>query len=246
MINSSKLLLENIRERTDKIIVGVSGGKDSLVVADLCNKYFKGEIHFFFLYFILGLECEEKYVRFIEKKYRKTVHRLLHPSISDYLRGSYMRNRTVATDSMPRLRWNDVEAVIRSRTGADWLAYGHRISDSLHRRGMIMSDKGILEKPRRSYPIWDWSPREVFGYLRSNRIPIPGMFGAGVQNTSGISPSSPECILYLKEHYPADYDKMISVFPRMETIIDREEQRAVLGINAENRHGQKENETSVE
>ncbi len=229
MIRESLELLRRIRDELGQreIIVGFSGGKDSLVTLDLCSQVFD-RIHGFFLFLIPGLECEERSLRMAETRYGLTIHRLRHPDMSRYMRYSRLRPCQPEVEDRIRrnLRWADIEAIMRSRTGADWIAQGHRITDSLQRRAMIQASEGFMPKERRVYPIWDWAPKAVFAYLRQKRIPIPPMFGSRVHKTSGLAPGNPDCLLWLKEHFPEDYRRVVKVFPGAETLLYRDELRA--------------------
>lgn len=215
----------------EKILVGCSGGKDSMTVLDLvCRVYEPENVFPFFLYFVRDLECEEKYVAGCEKRYGRKVIRLRHPDATAYAACGEFRPKKPSVDSRIQVvKWIEIEAVLRGRTGARWIAYGHRISDSLQRRGMIMGAQGFLEKFQRIYPIWDWVPADVISYLRSNKIPIPGMFGAKIHNTSGVSPNSTQCLKWLQEEYPADYQKLIAVFPFAKALLVRDQIREDMG-----------------
>lgn len=211
----------------DKILVGCSGGKDSMTVLDLvCRVFDRQNVFPFFLYFVRGLECEEKFVSGCEKRYGLKVIRLRHPDATAYAASGEFRPKKPSVDSRIQIvRWIEIEAVLRGRTGAKWIAYGHRISDSLQRRGMIMGSAGFLEKFQRIYPIWDWVPEDVISYLRIRKIPVPGMFGAKIHNTSGVSPNSTQCLEWLKQFYPKDYQKLVAVFPFAKSLLDRDKIR---------------------
>ena len=231
MIQDAIKLLEGVRDAGNpQIIVGVSGGKDSLVTLDLCCRVFHpSHVHAFFLFLIEGLESEQRYLRFVESRYKIRIHHLRHPDMAHYLRTSWLsRQRTPEIEELIRrnFKWSDVEAIMRARTGVKWFAYGHRITDSLQRRAMIQGHKGVIQSRRVCYPIWDWKPREVFSYLRSNALPIPPMMGSRVDRTSGIAPHSVECLLYLKKNFPDDFEKIVSVFPRSLDLIERDVIRA--------------------
>lgn len=228
MIRDARAMLTRLRDEqgVKAIIAACSGGKDSLVVLDLCADVFP-EVHGFFLWYVKGLACEETHLKAAERRHGITIHRLPNPTLSAELRISHLRRISQATEqAIPRtLRWNDIERVMRARTGADWFAYGHRITDSLQRRGMLKTRQGLLEKQRRIYPIWDWKPAEVVSYLRAAGIAVPPMYGSGKARTSGVYPGSVDCLLFLKEHYPEDFRKVCEVFPFATAMIARDESR---------------------
>lgn len=228
LIRDALTLLEGIRDDGhDSIIVGVSGGKDSLTTLDLCTQVFP-VVHGFFMHMVPGLECEERNLRIAERRYGVTLHRLPHPGLAAALRFGHLRDGSPSLSSGidRNLSFVDVERIVRARTGSTWIAAGHRIIDSLHRRGMITKHRGRWEKFRRCYPIWDWKPKDVFAYMRAKKIPIPQMFGSSVTQTSGFDPGNPACLLFLKKHFPQDYAKVVEWFPHAESVLMRDEMRA--------------------
>lgn len=65
----SNLLFDPIKTQSrvaDSVIVGFSGGKDSIVTLDLCFKYFKRVVPFF-MYLVPELEFQEKNVKMVRK-----------------------------------------------------------------------------------------------------------------------------------------------------------------------------------
>lgn len=68
---------------TDSVTVGFSGGKESIVVLDLCMKYFKN-VHVFFEYMVPGLSFEERTIRWYEKHYGINILRFPCEDASEY------------------------------------------------------------------------------------------------------------------------------------------------------------------
>ena len=95
---------------------------------------------------------------------------------------------------------------------------------------MLKRKQGLLNKQRRIYPIWDWKPVDVFDYLRIKKLPSPPMFGSLIHKTSGVAPGSVDCMLFLRKEYPADYRRLVEVFPHVETMIFRDELRSQYAI----------------
>jgi 3'-phosphoadenosine 5'-phosphosulfate sulfotransferase (PAPS reductase)/FAD synthetase len=228
MISDSLDMLRRIRDAGNpEIIVAISGGKDSLCVVDLCSRIFT-RLHGFFLYFLKGLESEEQFLRLAESRYGITIHRLPGPGLATAIRYSRLRRcRPELEDKVRRdLKWADIERIMRQRTGANWIAYGHRMIDTLQRRAMLKSHEGVLEKHRRIYPIWDWAPCDVFSHLRTQRIPTPPMFGALKHKSSGLAPDDVKCLFYLQKHFPRDFARVIAAFPHATDLMFRDELRA--------------------
>lgn len=216
-----------------QVIVGYSGGKDSLTVLDLSVRHFGAEnVRTFFLYTLPNLECESSLIGLAKKRYGVDTIQLPSPEIYGLIREGYARpfSPTMQISMSRPYKWNDVEKIVRYKTGFRWLMYGHRQQDSLHRRGMLNRCQGLWETAyssdkliQRAYPLWQWSHKDVFTYLKTHKLPIPHMFDAGVINTSGLSLLDAETLLYVQNHYPNDYKRLKAVFPALDVPIQRME-----------------------
>ncbi len=273
--------MRSIAERHPSVLVGLSGGKDSLACVDLCIRAGFTEIQCYALHFIPGLECFDKPVdsaalkfghRYqLECKVKQrtpppnmtpgslTVHKLMHPSGALALMTGTFRPHIdeVVKKRLPRPTMNDAYAAARKASGIQLLCTGERMDESLQRRGQLhgharcdrthhgpdqcdelnptTSTKAgrricdephdgwagaYTEKEMRFWPLWDWSARDVLGYLRARQIPIPG--GLGKANMSGVDLRL-STLLYLKEHFPHDYERILEVFPDAEVQLKRDE-----------------------
>lgn len=203
-------MLRRLAENSDNVLVALSGGKDSLVVLDLCKRsgLFK-RVEAYYLYMVKGLEFFEKPVRVAAARHKVTVHMAPHPALAYALRTGECRLHV--THKVPRVTQVDVELALRVRTGIGWLALGHRMTDSLHRRGMLHRCSGFDAPGRRVYPIWDWAPCDVHSYLRARRIPIPVPLRPSMRS-NGFD-LRPKTLAALRERAPRDYAKVLAIFP---------------------------------
>lgn len=213
--------LQSVRDDGhDSIAVSYSGGKDSAVTLDLCCQIFE-HVYPFFLYMVRDLECEEIILRRAERKYNLAITRLPNPAIQHVLRAGLMVPYAVPFRRI--LTFNDIQRHIRKNTGVQYIAFGHRMDESLQRRGMINSASGPLlgksERLKKVYPICDWVARSVYAYLRSRKIEVPDNFGS--QDTAGFSLCT-AVLEHLSQHWPADYIKVVKQFPFLESIMIRD------------------------
>jgi len=230
--------LNSLKERgIDDILVAGPSGKDSLVCLDICHRLGFNLKTFF--YRDCYLEGEQRWIDFAHNRYGVETLLLPHPGLSQLLRTSTLRRVDPAREqAVAKITPNDIERIARKRTGYEWICYGHRRSDSLQRAGMINQCNGVWERKkdgtpiRRVYPISEFKPKDVAAYLRSRKIPIPEMYGAIARGTSGIAPENPDCVMWLKEHWPQDYERLKLLFPLIDNIIAREEVRAKHEIKA--------------
>lgn len=205
----SNLLFDPIKTQssvTDSVIVGFSGGKDSIVTLDLCFKYFK-RVQPFFMYLVPGLEFQEVMLRWYENKYKTEIIRVPHFEVSEFLKyGSF----TVYDDNVEIVRINDTYNYIREKTGMYWIAAGERCADSIIRNAMIKHSGSIDYKRGRFYPIAYWSKKEILEYIKYKKLylsPEQKKLGFSFRSLDGSE------LAVVKEQYPNDYKKILKVYP---------------------------------
>lgn len=221
-LGSAQELLRRAKSAgAERVLVALSGGKDSLVSLDLCVKEFGAKnVVAWFMYFVPGLAIAEAPVRAAAARHGIELLTIPHWDLPRMFKFAVLRKHIRGTGDWRDVRLADVELLVRARTGIDWIVYGHRADESLERRGMIKACDGCDEKRRRVYPLRWWKGADSYAYLRMNRIPVPSTLG-GFRN-SGID-VSPECLHYLREHHPADYRKICNFFPFAEAALARAE-----------------------
>lgn len=224
-------LLESIRDGAHAkpaagCIVAFSGGKDSWAILELAHRVFgKGNVHVYNLYIVPELECELRELRKAERRYGVTIRRQPHPGIQTALSTGHLQ--PLPTAFRRKLHHADIYELVRDITKSDWLIFGHRMDESLQRRGMIKSSAGLMVKLRKAYPLWNWKAADVFHFLRSAKIPAPEQYTE--DDTTGMT-LGPNSLLYLKANYPEDYRKVIQMFPLGEAQFLREGQRIAAGL----------------
>ncbi len=152
--------LSSIAAEHSSILVGLSGGKDSLACVDLCIRAGFSDVQCYALHFIPGLECFDKPVddaarrlgaRFqIERAKAEgrtgavrvvplTVHKLMHPSGALALMSGTFRPHIdeVVKKRLPKPTMNDAFATARRMSGIQLLCTGERMDESLQRRGQL-------------------------------------------------------------------------------------------------------------
>lgn len=221
-LDEAKRMLREVHSRTDRVIVALSGGKDSLVTLDLCVREFGANVSAFYMYLVKDMRCVETTVRWCEKHYGITVHRLPHWMLGlAYKNATYMPHRTGASEWRD-MRLGDVEQLARKKSGAEWIAYGHRMADSIERVGMLKRISGFDEKGSRAYPLWAWNEAAVVAYLRAKKIPAPPKLTILKRSMTGVS-FNIDMLLAIRDKFPDDYAKILEVFPLADAKIARHE-----------------------
>lgn len=205
----SNLLFDPIKTQakvTDSVIVGFSGGKDSIVTLDLCFKYFKN-VQPFFMYLVPDLEFQEKMLRWYENKYNCKIIRLPHFEVSNALKYGVFRE---IDEEVSIVGMNDVYSYLRQETGIYWIAAGERCGDSMVRNAMIKHSGTIDVKRGRFYPVANWNKQEILQYIKFKKLYL-----SPEQRDMGFSfrAFTGEELQIIYERYPADYEKIVKMFP---------------------------------
>lgn len=216
--------MRKAHHNSESVIVGVSG-KDSLVTLDLCIREFGSEyVRAFHMYVVKGLRCVEQTIRWAERRYGIEVAFFPHWRLGlAYKYATYMPHRK-GTDEWRDMRQVDVEQLARNKLGPEWLAYGHRMTDSIERVGMLSNNGGIDLVGRRVYPLRLWNEAAVTAYMRSHKIPSPPRLTLLKRSMSGLN-FSEDTLLALRENFPDDFAKVVEKFPFVESKLARYELR---------------------
>ncbi len=199
---------------TDSVLVGFSGGKDSIVTLDLCMRYFENVVPFF-MYLAPGLEFQERTLRWYEKHYGCEIIRMPHFEVSNFMRYGSFREMD---PSVPIVSVTDMYNYLRVKTGITWVAAGERINDSIVRRAMIKNSGSIDRKRARFYPVAYWTKKEVLAYIKQKKLKLPtdskGL-GFSFKTLEGRE------LAFVKKHYPEDYAKIEALYPYCGAAVER-------------------------
>jgi phosphoadenosine phosphosulfate reductase len=207
--------LKKHAKKTDAVLVGFSGGKDSLVCLDLCVRVFKKVVPFF-MYLVPDIEICNQALEYAKERYGLPVIQYPHWLIFRLLKyGIYCDYNEKNNQEIPELKINDIHKAIVHDTGIPLVCWGAKKSDSMWRRRYF----SINKFDQVCYPLKEWNKQDVFAYLRLNKIPIPDTAGV---TASGIDLST-KPVLWLHDKYPEDYAKIKEIFPFVEAIVKRRE-----------------------
>jgi phosphoadenosine phosphosulfate reductase len=210
-------ILRRAREQfgIDSILVGVSGGKDATACLDLCCKHFS-RVEGFFLYTVPDLEFQQRYLGYLSRHFNIPIHQLPSPTLSAWLREGGYRLPSRRAPKTRRIKQIDVENHLRLKTGIEWIAKGEKCIDSIERNAMIRKVQGIDPKRRHIWPLASWSHASVYNYLKQNRLPLPpdyNMPTSAKRQARSFGTLGPAELEFVKQRYPADYRKIVAMFP---------------------------------
>jgi phosphoadenosine phosphosulfate reductase len=208
-------ILEQAAKKSPSIIVAFSGGKDSLVVLDMCVRTFE-RVECFFMYLVPGLRVIEEQLRYAEERWKVKVHQYPHWVLGKLIKNGEFCPSHYRHDDLPDYKLHDIYALVMADLGIPLIATGAKRADSLWRRRML---KSWGDRADCIYPCIGWSTFDVLSYLKAQKIPVPE--GSGC-NASGIDLTTPE-LLYLYDHAPDDFAKLAQVFPYAPAVLWRRE-----------------------
>lgn len=201
---------------TDSVLVGFSGGKESVVVMDLCFRYFK-KVQPFFMYICPNLSFQERTIAWYEKKYQTEIIRIPHMDVSEYFHYGSFRP---GDESFPIVSINDIYHYLRLQSDIWWIAAGERINDSIVRRAMMKKSGTIDTQRGRIYPVALWRKKEVIDYIKFHNLYLGAdsrKLGFSFKSLWGKELSM------LKQYFPEDYEKVLRQYPFAEAGVRRYE-----------------------
>jgi len=206
----------------DRVIVGLSNGKDAAATLDLCVQHFR-EVRAYFMYLVPGLSFQEKYLSYHERRYGIKVLRVPSFNLSYMYRHSVFRHPTKAATKIRVVTMRDTDNYVRKQTGLEWIATGERCRDSLERNAQIKRVNGINAQRRRFWPIGFWSDGHVHAYLKQRGIALSAEYSTDLKLSFGS-------LWYrelkaVRDRFPADYERIVKFFPLVPAQMKRYEDR---------------------
>ncbi|MCK9629363.1 MAG: phosphoadenosine phosphosulfate reductase family protein [Bacteroidales bacterium] len=219
-ITTANTIIKDIAQKSERVILFFSAGKDSIALLDLMAPHFK-EIICVFMYFVKDLEHINRYLRWAETKYNNVrIVQIPHWNLTYILRSGTF---CAPNPKVRLLKLSDIDRAMKLREGVEYSFLGMKKADSLNRRLMMNRDGAVIGS--KVYPLMDWTNKEVLQYMKVRGLPEPVRYGKKASNGVGFNP---ECFSYLREHYPGDLKKILEKFPLSEKILidyDRNNER---------------------
>lgn len=218
-MEAARSIIQSIAERTDRAILFHSAtGKDSIALLDLMHPYFH-EIVCVFMYTVKDLEHINRYIAWAQRKYPKARFiQIPHYGVYSWIKVGYMGCRQ--NPKQRKYTLADLNEKVRERTGIEWTFLGFKQSDSMNRRLMLRGydRESICEKSRKVYPLSSYKNADVLAYIERNHLITPEAYG-GEHQSSGSDINDIHYLLWLRENYPGDLQKIYSQFPMVERLV---------------------------
>lgn len=216
-------IIDKLSDLTGEVLLFHSAtGKDSIAILDMLYNRIES-ITCVFMPLVSGLEYENNYIRWAERKYPGVKFiETPHYALNSFIRNGYLGIKK--DPSISKTSISKIDDKIRRATGVNWSVYGFKKIDGLTRRLMLNPlEDGTNHTTQKCYPLKDWKNKDVLSYISDNHLIPPFNYGTK-KPSSGCDISTPEFLSYLKKVYPADLQKIFEQFPLAEAILFKFEQ----------------------
>ena len=159
-----------------------------------------------------------RYISYAVRKYPNVRFvQIPHFALASYRKVGYMgceRNENQKQLTMAKLT-----DIVREKYGVEWAFFGFKQSDSLYRRTMLRTyeDEAINWKTKKCYPLSPYKNRDVLAYIEHEGLIKPERYGNA--QSAGTNISDMDYLLWLRENFPQDLQKILKEFPLVERLI---------------------------
>lgn len=215
-----QLIVDKIRQETDSVILFHSaGGKDSIVLCDILAKSFK-KVVCCYMYMVKDLEHLNRQIKWTLKKYPNvTFIQMPHFAKSCYEK--YGDLKLQKNEKQRILNLENCIELARKATGIEWVCLGFKATDGLNRRVMLKTyeDGAIFRGGHKFFPLASYTNKWCLKYIEENNLIKPIDYGMARGVSSEFVPNNTGCLLWVREHYPKDYEKTVKEYPVVERYI---------------------------
>ena len=211
---ATKQYIDIVREKSDKVMLFCSLGKDSLVLLDLLYPRFN-RLVCVFMYFVKDLEHINRWIGWVKARYPKIEFvQIPHWNLTYILRGGLY---CVPNPKVKILKLTDVVQAMRLKYGVYYTFLGMKKADGMNRRLMLKGyEANGYENNGFVYPLADWTQKDVLSYMRQHNMPEPARYS--LKASSGVGFNF-DCMLWMEKNYPQDLRRIYKVFPMAERVL---------------------------
>lgn len=211
-------------------LLSFSTGKDSIASWLVMRRYFT-KIVPYYLYPVPGMSFVEDSLKYYEDFFQTRIIRLPHPSLYRMLRNLVFQapeNCAIVEQSdLPTFTYEDICEIIKEDYGlpmdTTYSASGVRARDSLNRWAAIKKYGPINEEKKTFYPVFDFTKADLVRTLLDAKVKLPVDYRMFGRTFDGLDY---RFIKGIKEHFPADYERILAFFPMAELELKKIEFRS--------------------
>ncbi len=211
-------VIDRVAKETDRVILFHSAsGKDSIALLDLLASRFKYVVCAY-MYIVKDLHHINRYINYAINKYPNVEFvQIPHFALASYRKIGYMG--CAKNEKQSKLTMAKLTDIVREKYGIEWAFFGFKQSDSLNRRTMLRTydDDAINWKNKKCYPLSCYKNKDILKYIDRNNLIKPEGYGHG--QSVGTNISDIDYLLWLRENFPNDLNRVLIEFPLVERLI---------------------------
>lgn len=203
---------------TDRVVLFHSAsGKDSIALLDLMQPYFR-EIVCVYMYVVKNLKHINRYLNYSVVKYPNARFvQIPHYVVFSYIKYGYMGMEKNPNQKQYGLA--QLTDMVRERYDIGWAFFGFKQTDSMNRRLMLRTyeNNSINRLQRKCYPLSEYKNSDVMRYIHTHGLVIPESYDK--RQSCGTDITDINYLLYLRNQFPADLQKVLNTYPLVERIL---------------------------
>lgn len=206
--------IDSVRQKSDRALLFLSLGKDSLVLLDLIYPKFE-KVVCVFMYFVKDLEHIDRWINWVKAKYPKIeFEQVPHWNLTYILRGGMY---CVPNPKVKLLKLADVVNSMKIKHGIDYVFLGMKKADGMNRLLMLKGyEANNYINEGLCYPLAEWSQKDILTYMKQKGLPQPIRYS--LKASSGVG-FNLDCMLWMEKFFPQDLQKIYQCFPMAERIL---------------------------
>lgn len=223
-LKQSEILNAQVRKVSgDTIILMFSAGKESICCYYELKKYWDNVI-LIYQYIHPDLTFVNETLDYFEKKFGQKIYRMPHVGlyrmVNEYVFMSPDKANLIEYIGLPNYTYKLYYEYLRDDFNCPeaYVATGVRMNDSPTRRMNIKVNGAASIHNKTLYPIYDWDSEDIRSCFREYNIKVPIDYKIFGKSFDGIDY---RFIKPLKEHFPADFEKLKELYPLIELEIMR-------------------------
>lgn len=211
-------IINKVAKSSERAILFHSGsGKDSIALLDLLSPRFK-EVVCVYMYVVRDLSHINRYINYSINKYPNVKFiQIPHFAVYSYIKNSYMGHECNPDQKLYSM--DKLTELVREKYNIEWAFFGFKMSDSLNRRCMLKTYdmNAINEKTKKCYPLSEYKNKEILNYIKKEDLVRPEKYGKS--QSSGTDISDINYLLFLRNKYPSDLNKVLTEYPLAERLL---------------------------
>ena len=209
-------VLQNIQEQGNTVLLSFSRGKDSLAAWLYLRDHGVTVVPFHCL-IVPDMQFVEDSLHYYEDFFGEHIYRVLHPNFYHWLQTLGFQTpeqaKSIIKLGLPRFGYEDVQRGVARTSGLPedtWTAIGVRIADSLNRRLAFQATGPFNAKTRKVSVVFDMRKEELIETLKKSGVRLAQEYHWSDRSFDNFSM---QFLPILRDHFPADYDRLLYWFP---------------------------------